>query len=128
MAEVKYEGPLAPNENGRILWPENLAELDELSQGTLFPALAQRMARTEADRERERAESKEYDARWQHLRDKRAELTEKHPDQWVGIGGDWKLQVADSHDALLEKIKAHGAWPPQPVTMFLNTKQRRLIL
>ena len=26
MAEVKYQGPLAPNENGRILWPENLAE------------------------------------------------------------------------------------------------------
>ena len=126
--ERKYEGPLAPNENGAIMWPGNLAWLDEISEGTLFPTLAQRMARTEEDRERERAERKEYDARRKYLHDRRTELIEKHPDQWVGLGGDWALQVADSHDELLKKIKAHGAWPPQPVTMLLNTKPRRLIL
>lgn len=126
--ELKYEGPLAPNENGAIMWPDNLAWLDEISQGTLFPTLAQRMSRTEEDRARERAVREEYDARWRYIHDKTAELTEKYPDQWVGLGGDWELQVADSHDELLKKIKDHGAWPPQPVTKLLRTKTPRWIL
>lgn len=126
--ELKYEGPLAPNENGAIIWPDNLAWLDEISEGTLFPALYQKMTRTAEDRARERAEREEYDTRQKYLQERRTELIEKHPDLWVGLGGDWELQVANSHDELLKKIKAHGAWPPQPVTMFLNTKPRRLIL
>ena len=126
--ERKYEGPLAPNENGAIIWPDNLAWLQELSEGTLIPAMAKRMARTEEDRARERAVHEEYDARWRYLHDRRAELTQKYPDQWVGLGGDWELLVTDSHDELLKKSVAHGAWPPQPATMFLNTKPQRWIL
>ncbi len=124
----RYEGPLAPNENGVIIWPDNLAQLDELSQGTLIPAMAEQMARTEEDRAREREIREEYNARWQYLEDKRSELTEKYPDQWVGMGGDWELVVADSHEELIENIKLHGAWPPQPATRFMNTKPRRWIL
>ena len=124
----RYEGPLAPNENGVIIWPDNLAQLDEISEGTLIKAIAEQMARTEEDRAREREIREEYNARWQYLEGKRSELTEKYPDQWVGMGGDWKLVVADSHEELIEKIRLHGAWPPQPATRFMNTKPRRWIL
>ena len=128
MANVKYEGPLAPNENGAIIWPDNLEWLQELSQGTLIKAMAEQMARTEEDRARERERREEYRARWQHLEDKTAELTEKYPDQWVGMGGDWELVVANSHHELLKKIDARGARPPQPVTKLLRTQAPRWIL
>ena len=128
MAEVKYEGPLAPNENGRIIWPENLAELHEMSEGTLIPAMAVYMARTEADRERERTIRKEYDARRQHMEEKRQELTERYPDRWVTLTGDWELVVADSLPEIITKLDAKSARRPQPVTMFLNTKPQRWIL
>ena len=124
----RYEGPLAPNENGVIIWPDNLAYLQELSQGTLMRVMAERMARTEEDRARERAVSEEYGKRSRYLEDNRSAFTEKYPDQWVGLGGDWELVIADSHEELIEKIKAHGAWPPQPATKFMNTKPRRWIL
>ena len=124
----RYEGPLAPNENGAIIWPDNLERLQEMSEGTLIKAMAELMARTEEDRARERAVSEEYRARWQHLEDKTAELTEKYPDHWVGLGEDWELQVAHSHEELLKKIAAHGMWPPQPVTKLLRTQEPRWIL
>lgn len=126
--ERKYEGPLAPNENGVIIWPDNLAWLQELSEGTLIPSLAEHMARTEEDRARERAVSEEYNARWQYLQDKTAELTEKYPDRWVALTGDWDLLVADSHGELIKKIDARGARPPQPVTRLLRTQAPRWIL
>jgi hypothetical protein len=127
-AMVKYEGPLAPNENGVIIWPDNLAWLQELSEGTLIRAMAERMARTEEDRARDREIREEYNARWQYLEDKTAELTGKYPDQWVGLGGDWELMVADSHCELLKKIDARSARPPQPVTKLLRTQEPRWIL
>ena len=126
--KIRYEGPLAPNENGAIMWPENLAWLDEISEGTLFPTLAQRMARTADDRARERAIREEYYARWQHIHDKTAELTEKYPDRWVALTGDWELLVADSHSELIKEIDARGARPPQPVTKLLRTQAPRWIL
>ena len=124
----RYEGPLAPNENGVIIWPDNLAQLDEMSEGTLIKAMAEQMARTEEDRAREREIRDEYNARWQHLENKTAELTEKYPDRWVGLGGDWELVVADSHRELLKNIDARGARPPQPVTKLLRTQAPRWIL
>ena len=126
--ERKHEGPLAPNENGVIIWPDNLAYLEELSQGTLIRAMAERMSRTEAERARERAVNEEYDARWQHLQDKTAELTNKYPDRWVALTGDWDLLVADSHSELIKEIDAREARPPQPATKLLRTKAPRWIL
>ena len=124
----KYEGPLAPNENGVIIWPDNLAELEEMSQGTLIKAMAERMARTEEDRARERAVSEEYKARRQHLEDKTAELTEKYPDRWVSLTGDWELLVADSLEEIGAKLDAKNARRPQPITKLLRTQEPRWIL
>ncbi len=126
--EPKCEGPLAPNENGAIIWPDNLEWLQELSQGRLIRFMADRMARTAEDRARERAVREEYDARWQHIHDKTAELTEQYPDRWVALTGDWELLVADSHSELIKEIDARGARPPQPVTRLLRTQAPRWIL
>lgn len=124
----RYEGPLAPNENGAINWPDNLERLQEMSEGTLIKALAERMARTEEDRARERAVSEEYKARWRHLEDKTAELTEKYPDRWVSLTGDWELLVADSLDEIMAKLDAKNARRPQPITKLLRTQEPRWIL
>ena len=124
----RYEGPLAPNENGAINWPDNLERLQEMSEGTLIKAMAELMARTEEDRARERAASEEYKARWQHLEDKTAELTEKYPDRWVSLTGDWELLVADSLDEIGAKLDAKNARRPQPITKLLRTQEPRWIL
>lgn len=124
----RYEGPLAPNENGAINWPDNLERLQEMSEGTLIKAMAELMARTEEDRARERAVSEEYKARWQHLEDKTAELTEKYPDRWVSLTGDWELLVADSLDEIGAKLDAKNARRPQPITKLLRTQEPRWIL
>lgn len=125
---VKYEWPLAPSDGAIIQWSDNLAELIELSQGTLLPAMAARMAQSAEEKAQELAEWRDYDTRWQHLENVRAELTEKYPDQWVALNCDWELMVADSLDAIIAKSEACGACHPQPVTKFMNTQPRRWIL
>ena len=126
--ERKYEGPLAPNENGTIIWPDNLAWLQELSEGTLIPAMAKRMERTEEERVRDRAQSRDYGRRTRRLEKMRSKLTKRYPDQWVALGDNWELVIADSHAEAVKKLSGCGARPPYSVVKFMNTKPlRRLI-
>ncbi len=126
--ERKYEGPLAPNENGVIIWPDNLAELDEMSEGTMFPALAKMMARTEDERTRDKVRSRDYDKRARRLEKMRSKLTGKYPDQWVALGDNWEMVVAKSRDELRGKLIERGARPAHSAKAFMNTKPHRWIL
>ena len=123
----RYEGPLAPNENGAINWPDNLEWLQELSQGTLIRFMAERMARTEEDRARERARWKDSDKRTRCLEKMRSTLTKRYPDQWVALGEDWALVVAGSPEELRAKLEERGARAGYAVRKFMNTKPRQRI-
>ena len=125
--ERKYEGPLAPNENGAIMWPDNLAWLQELSEGTLIPAMAKQMERTEEERVRDRARSRDSAKRTRCLENLRSKLTKRYPDQWVALGEDWVLVVARSREELRAKLEERGVHPGYAVRKFMNTKPPRRI-
>ena len=126
--ERKYEGPLAPNENGTIIWPDNLAWLQELSEGTLIPAMAKQMERTEEERVRDRARWRDSDKRTLCLERMSSKLTKKYPDQWVALGEDWVLVVAGSSEELKSKLEERGVRPGFAARKFLNTKPRRRLI
>lgn len=127
MANVKYEGPLAPNENGAIIWPDNLEWLQELSDGTLIAAMAERMSRTEEERVRDRARWKDSSKRTRCLEKMRSKLTKRYPDQWVALGDNWEMVTASSHEEVITKLKECGACPAYSVVKLMNTEPRRLI-
>lgn len=70
------------------------------------------------------AELQDFKARSARLRDMRAELLEKYPDQYVALTGNGVLVVAASREERVAKIKALGEQPGLAAREFLNTKPR----
>ena len=70
---------------------------------------------------------RDFSERDQLLVDNHDELIAKYPDQWVALGDNWEFVVADSHAALLDKLRERGAHPPNSATRHLEVDPPRRI-
>ena len=70
---------------------------------------------------------RDYSERDQLLIDNHDELIAKYPDQWVALGDNWEFVVADTHAALLDKLRECGAHPPHSATLRLELDPPRRI-
>ena len=57
----------------------------------------------------------------------RQDLLERHPDRWVAMGPDGLLAVADTHQDLLDEIKA-SEYAGEFATEFLDSDPKPLFL
>ena len=88
------------------------------------PVVPQRLAESEDEI---KAGLRDYSERNRILVENHAELIAKYPDQWVALGDNWEFVVADSHEALLAKLKECGAYPPYSATRRLEVNPPRRI-
>ena len=70
---------------------------------------------------------RDYKKRSKILRENHDELIAKYPYQWVALGDNWVFVVADSHAALLDKLRQCGAHTPNSVTRCLEVDPPRRI-
>ena len=70
---------------------------------------------------------RDYKKRNRILVDHHAELIAKYPDQWVALGDNWVFVVADTHAALLDKLRECGAHTPNSATLRLEVDPPRRI-